>query len=92
LARWALALQPYKFVTNYKEGKKLTAANGISRRKFAETTCRDFDEVLAEDLYIAAIDDDLFTEKTADDVTAAPRRWTDIHLEYEDYEKLTTLR
>ena len=25
LARWALALQPYTFVINYKEGKSLTA-------------------------------------------------------------------
>ena len=30
LARWALALQPYKFEISYKEGKKLAAADGIS--------------------------------------------------------------
>jgi len=32
LARWALALQPYKFTIEHLEGKKLTAADGLSRR------------------------------------------------------------
>jgi len=63
LASWALALQPYKFVTNYRESQKLTAADSISRRPFAATTCSDTDEVLAEDSYVAALDDNLFTEK-----------------------------
>jgi len=66
LARWALALQHYKFTTNYKEGKKLTAVDGISRRLFAEPTEADTDEVIAEDSYIAAIDVDLLTDVTAD--------------------------
>ena len=34
LARWAIALQPYTFTVNYKEGKKLTAADGLSRRGY----------------------------------------------------------
>jgi len=92
LARWALALQPYKFVINYKEGKKLTAADGISRRPFAEPTGGDIDEVLAEDSYIAAIGDDLFIDETAGDVSATPRRWIEIHFEYEDDEELMKLR
>jgi len=65
LARWALALQPYKFTTNYKEGKKLTAAGGISRRPY-EPTEADTDEVIAEDSYIAGIDVNLLTDVTAD--------------------------
>jgi len=73
LARWALALQPYKFTTNYKEGKKLTAANGVSRRPFAEPTEVDTDEVIAEDSYIAAIDVDLLTDETADVAPATHR-------------------
>jgi len=89
LARWALALQPYKFPTNYKEGKKFTAADKISRRPFAEPTEGDTDEVIAEDSYIAAIDVDLLTDETADVAPATQRRWTEIHFEYED-EILTT--
>jgi len=53
-----------------------------------EPTCSDTDEVLAENSYIAALDDDLFTEKTVDDVATTTRRWTEIHLDYEDDERL----
>ena len=49
LARWSLALAPYKYVINYKEGKKLTAADGISRRRFPETDKVDDDEDLLAD-------------------------------------------
>ena len=84
LARWALALQPYKFTVNYKEGRKLTAADGISRRPFPEPTVSDNDEILSEDSYIAAIQDDIFMDKI-DDVVAKTK-WTTIHFEYDDDE------
>jgi len=74
LARWALALQPYKFTTNYKEGKKLTAADGISRRPFAEPTEADINKVIAEDSYIAAIDVDSLIDVTADVTPVTQRR------------------
>jgi len=76
LARWALALQPYKFTTNYKEGKKLTATDGISRRPYAKPTEADTDEVIAEDSYIAAIDVDSLTDVTAGVAPVTQRRWT----------------
>jgi len=91
LARWALALQPYKFTTNYKEGKKLTAADEISRRPFAEPTEADADEIIAEDSYIAVIDVDSLTDVTDDVTPVTQRRWTKIHFDYED-ENLTTSR
>jgi len=68
----------------------LTAADGISRRPFAEPTDCDTDEVIAEDSYITAIDVDLSTDATADVAPATQRRWTEIHFEYED-ENLTTI-
>jgi len=61
LARWALALQPYTFEINYKEGKKLTAADGLSRRPYEDTKVNeDDDEELAEDSFITQITPDLF--------------------------------
>jgi len=60
LARWALALQPYTFVINYKEGKSLTAADGLSRRPYDEPIGSEDDEELAEDSFIAHISPDLF--------------------------------
>jgi len=53
LARWALALQPYTFVINYKKGKSLTAADGLSRRPYDEPIGSEDDEELAEDSFIA---------------------------------------
>ena len=65
LARWALALQPYKFEINYKEGKKLTAADGISRRPFPEPLLtEDDDDEIAEDSFIAQIDSNVFDSVT----------------------------
>jgi len=83
LARWALALQPYKFTVNYKESRKLTAADGISR-PFPEPTVSDNDEILSEDSYIAAIQDDVFVDRT-DDVVAKTK-WTTIQFQYDDDE------
>ena len=64
LARWALALQPYTFEINYKEGKKLTAADGLSRRPYENTNVND-DEELAEDSFITEITPDLFETVTS---------------------------
>ena len=67
LTRWALALQPYKFQVHYKEEKKLTAADGISRRPFPEpTTMTDDDDELAEDSFIMQIEPDV-SEGTTED-------------------------
>ena len=60
LARWALALQPYTFEINYKEGKKLTAADGLSRRPYEEAEVDEDDDELAEDSFITEITPDLF--------------------------------
>ena len=66
LARWALALQPYTFEINYKEGKKLTAADGLSRRPYEDTKVdEDEDEELAEDSFITEITPDLFDTVTS---------------------------
>jgi len=66
LARWALALQPYTFEINYKEGKKLTAADGLSRRPYEDTKVNeDDDEELAEDSFITEITPDLFDTVTS---------------------------
>jgi len=66
LAKWALALQPYTFEINYKEGKKLTAADGLSRRPYEDTKVdEDDDEELAEDSFITAITPDLFDTVTS---------------------------
>ena len=52
LARWALALQPYKFEINYKEDKKLTATDGISSRPFPEPLlAEDDNDKIAEDSF-----------------------------------------
>jgi len=66
LARWALALQPYTFEINYKEGKKLTAADGLSRRPYKDTKVdEEDDEELAADSFITEITPDLFDTVTS---------------------------
>jgi len=66
LARWALALQPYTFEINYKEGSKLTAADGLSRRPYEDAIVdEDGDEELAEDSFITEITPDLFDTVTS---------------------------
>ena len=52
LARWALALEPYKFAIEH-EGKKLTAADSLSRRPYDEPGDLKEDEELQEDSFIA---------------------------------------
>jgi len=84
LARWALALQPYKFEINYKEGKKLTAADGISRRPFPEPVVEEEDEEIAEDSYIAQIDTDIFDSVTDNTMESnnAKKKWTVITFDH----------
>ena len=61
-----MALQPYTFEINYKEGKKLTAADGLSRRPYENTNVNeDDDEELAEDSFITEITPDLFETVTS---------------------------
>ena len=60
LARWALALQPYKFVVEHIPGSKLTAADGLSRRPYDTPTNLEADEELQEDSFIAQLDPDIF--------------------------------
>jgi len=46
LARWALALQRYNFTLEHVEGRKLTAADGLSRRRYEEPDTLEDDEEL----------------------------------------------
>ena len=46
LARWALALQRYNFTVEHVEGRKLTAADGLSRRPYEEPDTLEDDEEL----------------------------------------------
>jgi len=64
LARWALALQPYQFTIEHVEGKKLTAADGLSRRTYDDPQDLSDDEELQEDSFIAQIDSDIFGSVT----------------------------
>jgi len=64
LARWALALQPYKFTIEHVEGKKLTAADGLSRRPYDDPGDLKEDEELQEDIFIAYLDPDIFDSVT----------------------------
>jgi len=60
LARWALALQPYQFTVEHVQGKKLTAADGLSRRPYVEPDTLEDDEELQEDSFIVQINPDVF--------------------------------
>ena len=84
LARWALALQPYKLEIYYKKGSKLTAADGISRRPFPEPLIEEDDE-LKEDSFIAPVHTDIFDFV---DNTTTPKKnrklWTSIMFDYEN--------
>jgi len=86
LARWALALQPYTFTINYKEGKKLTAADGVSRRPYTEPDVDKEDEEIDEDSYIAQIDADVFDAVTdRESIQSKPKRqWTLIDFHRDD--------
>ena len=77
LARWALALQPYKFTIEHVEGKKLTAADGLSRRPYDEPVDLYEDEELQEDSFIAQVDPDVFDSVTNNDlkIKRRNRQW-----------------
>ena len=60
LARWSLALQPYKFTTEHVQDKKLTAADGLSRRPHDEPGDLSGDEELQDDSFIAQIQPAIF--------------------------------
>ena len=64
LARWALALQPYNFTVEHVAGKKLTAADGLSRRPYDEPDNLEDDEELQEDSFIVQINPDVFDSVT----------------------------
>ena len=64
LARWALALQPYNFTVEHVAGKKLTAADGLSRRPYEEPDNLEDDEELQEDSFIVQINPDVFDSVT----------------------------
>jgi len=82
LARWALFLQPYKFSVNYKAGKLMTAADGLSRREYETTDVPTDDEELDDKAFIAQIDTDVFDCQSRP--PKPPRReWTAINIEYE---------
>ena len=60
------SITTYTFEINYKEGKKLTAADGLSRRLYEDTKVdEDEDEELAEDSFITEITPDLFETVTS---------------------------
>ena len=56
----ALALQPYQFTIEHVEGKKLTAADGLSRRTYDDPQDLSDDKELQEDSFIAEVDSDIF--------------------------------
>ena len=68
LARWSLALQPYKFTVEHVAGTKLTAADGLSRRPYDPPTDLDADEELQEDSFIAQVDPNIFEPVTTDKI------------------------
>ena len=74
LARWALALQPYKFTVEHVAGTKLTAAGGLSRRPFDPPIDLEVDDELQEDSFIAQIDRDVFRPSPGDKSRPAPRK------------------
>jgi len=66
MARWGLALQPYKFTIEHIAGNKLTAAYGLSRHLYDEPTNLENDEELQEDSFIAHIDPNIFEPEIND--------------------------
>ena len=61
LQRWALHLQGYNFTIRYKPGRKLTSADGLSRRDYPPPPPPSSDdEVLNDDAFLNAISSDPF--------------------------------
>ena len=64
LARWALALQPYNFTVEHVQGRKLTAADGLSRRPYGEPENLEHGEELPKDSFIVQMHPDVFDSAT----------------------------
>jgi len=79
LARWSLALQPYKFTVEHVAGTKLTAADGLSRRPYDTPTDLDADEELQEDSFIAQVNPHIF-EPVLTDKIRLPRQTYSKHV------------
>jgi len=60
LQRWAIHLQGYTFTVKYKPGKKLTHADGLSRREYPPSETVIDKEALDVEAFISAIDSDVF--------------------------------
>ena len=84
LARWALALQPYKFEIHCKRGTKLTAVDGISRRPFPEPSIEE--DELKEDSLIAQVHTDILDSNVDKTMKLKKNRkpWTSITFDYEN--------
>ena len=87
LARWALALQPYDFTVEHVPGKKLIAADGLSRRPYDEPDNLEQDKELQED--IVQMDPDVFDSVTdnALKVKQEERQWHVLSLSAEEDDK-----
>jgi len=77
LARWPLALQPYKFTVEHVQGKKLTSANGLSRRPYKEPDNLADNEELQEDSFIVQNNPDVLDSMTDNALTVdkTRRQW-----------------
>jgi len=70
-------LQPYNFTVEHVPGKRLTAADGLSRRPYDEPDDLEEDEELQEDSFIVQMDPDVFDSVTdnALKVKQEKRQW-----------------
>ena len=57
-------MQPYNFTVEHVPGKRLTAADGLSRRLYDEPDNLGHDEELQEDSFIVQMDPDVFDSVT----------------------------
>jgi len=89
LARWALALQPYNVTVEHVPGKRLTAADGLSRRPYDEPDNLEHDEELQEDSCIVQMDPNVFDSVTdnALKVKQEERQWHVFSLSIEEDKK-----
>jgi len=66
LQRSALHLQGYTFQVQYKPGKRLTSADGLSRRDYPTPPAETDNDALDDDSFLSTIDTDLFNCVTND--------------------------
>jgi len=62
LQRWALHLQGYTFTIKYKPGKRLTSADGLSRRDYPTPPPVSENDALDDDAFLSAIDSELYAD------------------------------